>query len=382
MMAKQIADIKKRNTNFGVTKLEVKAFTIPTASPESDGTIKWDSTSMILVKVFAAGKIGIGYTYADVSICKLISAVLAKEILNANCLDIPRLHHSMYHAVRNLGQSGLVMMALSAVDNALWDLKAKILDLPLCNLFGKAKDKMLLYGSGGFTSYTEKQTNLQFREWAKEGIIHFKMKVGREPDHDEERVRAARTGIGAEAALFVDANGAYSVKQAQHFGEIFSQYDVSWYEEPVRSDNHEGLHFLKEHLPAKINLAAGEYGYGLAYYEKMLSAQTVDVMQADATRCGGLTNFLKIGALCESFQIPFSAHCAPLQHLHAALSLPGFYIAEYFFDHERIEKMFFDNYPVVKDGFMCPDDSRPGLGVDFKYADAKKYLVEETTVTG
>ena len=232
---------------------------------------------------------------------------------------------------------------------------------------------MLLYGSGGFTSYTDKQTAQQFENWASQGIAYFKMKVGREPDKDVHRVKAARKAIGDDAKLFVDANGAYSVKQALEKAKQFSEYNVSWFEEPVTSDNLEGLHFIKQHAPAIVNIAAGEYGYNLPYFQNMLHADAVDILQADATRCGGITTFLKAGALCESQYIPFSSHCAPAMHLHAALASPSFYISEYFYDHERIENMLFDGVAQPKNGCLYADMSKPGFGIEFKHKDAEKY---------
>ncbi len=360
---------------ISINKVDARAYTIPTQTPESDGTIKWSSTTLVLVTLHAGDKEGIGYSYTHLSMVSVIKNVLAEVILQQNCFDISLLNQGMIAAVRNLGASGLAMMAVSAVDNALWDLKAKILDLPLVKLLGMNESKMLLYGSGGFTSYTEKQTADQFEVWAKMGITNFKMKVGRNPLQDEERVKAARNVIGRDANLFVDANGAFHAKEAVTYGSIFSKYNVSWYEEPVTSDNLSGLHFVREHSPSPVRIAAGEYGFSLPYFHSMLSAGAVDILQADATRCGGISNFLKVGAMAAAEYIPFSSHCAPLQHLHAALATPGFYIAEYFFDHERIENMLFETSHKVKEGCMHPDLSRSGIGATFKYEAAKKYEV-------
>ena len=358
-----------------IKDIKVNAYKIPTEAPESDGTIKWNSTTLVLVEINGGDKVGIGYTYANVAAATVIHSSLKKIVEKSNCLDIPSLSQKMIAAIRNDGQCGIAMMAVSAVDNALWDLKAKIFDVPLCNLLGKANNKILLYGSGGFTSYSHAQTQKQFEHWASQGITHFKMKVGREPGKDVERVKAARKAIGDDAKLFVDANGAYTMKQALEKANQFAEYNVIWFEEPLTSDNLPGLYYMKEHAPAGMNIAAGEYGYNLSYFKTMLAAGAVDVLQADATRCGGITNFLKAGALSEAGYIPFSSHCAPTQHLHAALSLPSFYISEYFFDHERIENMLFDGVPPPVEGYLTPGLSRPGIGIEFKHKDAEKYKV-------
>jgi len=105
----------------------------------------------------------------------------------------------------------------------------------------------------------------------------------------------------------------------------------------------------------------------------MLAAGSVDVLQADATRCGGITGFLKAGYLAEAHQLPFSSHCAPALHLHPTLCLPSFFISEYFHDHVRIEQMLFDGVSPPQNGTLKPDLTRPGLGIEFKHQDAEKF---------
>lgn len=355
-----------------VKSLTVSAYTVPTDGPESDGTLTWDSTTMVLVELEAGGKTGLGYTYADASVAVLIDKTLRKVVEGEDALQIPAIWQKMVQSIRNNGNSGLTHMAIGAVDVALWDLKAKLLNLPLASLLGMAKSDMLVYGSGGFTSYSVARLQKQLGGWAEEGIGFVKMKIGREPEQDVARAKAAKEAIG-EGTLFVDANGAYSAKQAIALAHEFDALGVTWFEEPVSSDDLAGLRFIREHAPRAMNIAAGEYGFNLTYFERMLDAGAVDVLQADATRCGGITGFLQAGAVCQAHHLPFSSHCAPALHLHPALALPNFHIAEYFYDHVRIEKMFFDGVPEPKNGKLAPDLSRPGLGLDFKRKDAVKY---------
>jgi L-alanine-DL-glutamate epimerase-like enolase superfamily enzyme len=354
-------------------RLKVSAYTIPTSSPESDGTIEWDSTTLILVTITAGNQAGIGYTYASIATAVVIEKMLQPLIIDKNVMDIPSIHANMIHAVRNQGNCGIAMMAVSALDNALWDLKAKLLELPLSKLIGSVKDKMLLYGSGGFTSYSKEQLQDQFSHWTEEGMKYVKMKIGRDVKQDVERVKQARQAIGDDVDLFVDANGAYTIKQAIEKASQFADSKISWFEEPVTSDNLDGLRFIREQVQPLVNVTAGEYGYNLPYFKRMLEAKAVDILQADATRCGGITDFLKAGHLAEAYEIPFSSHCAPMLHLAAALALPSFFIAEYFHDHARIESMLFDGFAYPKNGYMKPDLRAPGLGFEFKYEDAEKY---------
>ncbi len=355
-----------------IKKLHVFAYKIPTDAPEADGTAEWNSTTLILVDIEAGGKTGIGYSYANEAIAFFIEKTLKDLVIGKNAFDIPGINLLLTKQIRNSGTCGITMMAISAIDNALWDLKAKLLDVSLCQLLGKVKDEMLIYGSGGFTSYNKQQLQNQFSGWAQEGIHYMKMKIGTHPEKDVQRVQEAREAIG-DAHLMVDANGAYSAKQALEKAKQFGEYGVMWFEEPVSSDNLEGLHFIRKHAPAQMNIAAGEYGYNVPYFEAMLHADAVDVLQADATRCGGISNFLKAGFLAEAHQLPFSSHCAPALHLHAALALPSFFISEYFHDHVRIEKMLFDGVPLPVNGVIKPDETRPGFGFDFRFQDAEKF---------
>src|SRR6185295_7261086 len=133
-------------------------------------------------------------------------------------------------SVRNLGRPGICSMAISAVDTALWDLKAKLLGLPLVRLFGQMREAMPIYGSGGFTSYSNDELQKQLGNWAGQGISRLKMKIGRDAKADVERVTLAREAIGPDTELFVDANGAYTCKQALEQAHIFSEQSVSWFE--------------------------------------------------------------------------------------------------------------------------------------------------------
>jgi L-alanine-DL-glutamate epimerase-like enolase superfamily enzyme len=356
-----------------IKELRVSVYVIPTDYPESDGTLMWESTTLILVEIQAADRIGMGYTYADASVADLIDITLREVIIGADCLNIPALDQMMRTALRNNGENGLAAMGMSAVDSALWDLKGKLLEVPVASLLGTVRKGIPVYGSGGFTSYPIRRLQMQLSDWVEQGINEVKMKVGREPEKDVGRVKMAREAIGKSATLYVDANGAYEVKQALQKADQFSELGVKWFEEPVSSDNLQGLRFIRERAPVEMDIAAGEYGSNIDYFFKMLGASAVDILQADATRCGGISGFLHTGYLCEANKLRYSSHCAPALHVHAAVSLESFHIAEYFYDHVRIEKIFFDGIPAPIGGVLYPDLDRPGLGLELKRPDVEKY---------
>jgi L-alanine-DL-glutamate epimerase-like enolase superfamily enzyme len=199
------------------------------------------------------------------------------------------------------------------------------------------------------------------------------MKVGRVPADDDGRVKYAREAIGDQAELFVDANGAYSARQAIAHAEAFADARVTWFEEPVSSDDLEGLRFVRELAPVAMDITAGEYGYDLYYFRRMLEAGAVDVLQADATRCAGITGFLQVGALCDAYNVALSSHTASALHVHPCCAVARVRHLEHFHDHERIERILFDGVPELVNGSLQPDLSRPGFGIELKRADASRY---------
>ncbi|HET9112191.1 MAG TPA: enolase C-terminal domain-like protein [Ktedonobacterales bacterium] len=358
-----------------IEKLEVAAYTIPTDAPESDGTYAWKATTLVTVHVTAGGHVGFGYSYADTATATLIHDMLASVATGRDAMDVPGAWLAMVEAIRNLGRPGISSMAIAAVDTALWDLKARLLDLPLCLLLGRVRDEVPIYGSGGFTSYSIERLQEQLGGWARQGIPRVKMKIGTHPEDDVPRVRAAREAIGPDTKLYVDANGAYSRVQALAQAERFAELGVVWFEEPVSSDDLEGLRFIRDRAPADMTIAAGEYGYDQWYFRRMLDAGAVDTLQADATRCAGFTGFLRAATLADAQGVPLSAHCAPALHLHVCTTIQHLSPIEYFHDHVRIGSMLFDGMPQPQGGALRPDLSRPGIGLELKQADAQRYAV-------
>ncbi len=356
-----------------ITRVAASAFTVPTEAPESDGTLEWDSTTIVIVEVQAGSVTGLGYTYADRSTATLIDTRLASVVSGLDAMAVSATWQAMVRSIRNLGRPGIASMAIAAVDVALWDVKARLLQVPLAALLGAGREVIPVYGSGGFTSYSIDELQRQFAGWAARGITRMKMKVGRNPGDDRARVKAARAAIGDHLELFVDANGAYSRKQALAQAEVFACSGVTWFEEPVSSDDLEGLRLLRNRAPAGMDIAAGEYGYDLPCFRRLIEAGAVDVLQADATRCAGITGFLQAGALCAASGLPLSAHTAPSLHAHPCCALGPARHVEYFHDHARIERMFFDGALEPAGGLLRPDRSRPGLGLELKRADVTRY---------
>lgn len=363
----------------GVTKVDVAAYTVPTDAPEGDGTLRWDSTTLTVCEIHAAGQVGLGFSYGNRAAAVVAQNLAEKCLLRKSAFEIPSLHRCMLAQVRNDGSRGIAAMAISALDIALWDLKAKLLGIAVVDLLGATYTSVLAYGSGGFTTYNDRQLTDQLSGWVTDGLKNVKMKIGAEPGADLARIRTAREVIGPSVNLFVDANGAFGARQAIGFAEKFADFGVSWFEEPVSSDDLAGLRRVRNSAPDTMEIAAGEYGYDALYFRRMIEAESVDVIQLDATRCRGFTGFLKGAAVASSFGCPISAHCAPSLHMHISCAVSPFRHIEYFHDHARIEAMLFDGFIPPRNGELRPDRSRAGIGLIFKHRDAERFLVWRST---
>jgi len=354
--------------------IDARAYRVPTPTPEADGTLAWDATTLVVVHVDAGPVRGLGWTYADASCVPLIEGKLAGEVIGAPLSDVPAAWTAMQRAVRNLGRPGLVSCALSAVDVALWDAAARWLDLPVSRLLGRVHESVEVYGSGGFTTLDDDALTAQLGDWVHRlGIPRVKIKIGeswgRAIDRDLDRVALARKAVGDDAALYVDANGAYSIGQAARILEPLRHAGVTWFEEPVSSDDLDGLARLRS--PGGPDIAAGEYGYDLPYFARMLPA--VDCLQVDVTRCGGYTEWRRAAALAAAVNRDVSAHCAPNLSAHAGVATPNFRHIEWFADHDRIESLLFDGCLDPAGGTVTPSTSAPGHGMAFRSDAATEY---------
>lgn len=356
-----------------VAKVTAAAYRIPTDEPEADGTLDWDATTVVVVTVSTAdpgAPVGVGWTYAPAATAAVVCDVLADEVVGQQVWDVPRIWTAMARRVRNAGRPGVAGTAISAVDVALWDLKARLLDLPLAVLFGRLRDEVPVYGSGGFTTYDDDRLRRQVEGWLADGITQVKIKIGEDAGSAESRdVRRAalvRRLVGDQVGVFVDANGAYGVAQARRVGRRLDELGVSWFEEPVTSDDLSGLRRVRDAVEADVT--AGEYGYDLGYFAGMLGAGAVDCLQIDATRCGGYTEWLRVAAVAAAHHTDVSAHCAPLLHLPVAAGTPRLRHLEWFHDHVRIEGRLLGGPVPVHDGVLRLPEG-PGHGFELR-ADA------------
>jgi L-alanine-DL-glutamate epimerase-like enolase superfamily enzyme len=361
-----------------VDAVTASVYEIPTDQPEADGTLAWSKTTLVVANVTAGGQAGLGYTYATGACKPLIEGELAAAIAGHSILDTGAAWQSMVRAVRNIGRPGLVSYAISAVDAALWDLKATFLGVSVSKLLGATRDAVPIYGSGGFTTYQEQAARAQLEHWTGDlRIPRVKIKIGEswgtDPARDLARIAFARHVIGPDVELYVDANGGYRRKQAIRIAHAMADYDVTWFEEPVSSDDLDGLREVRDQVAPDVT--AGEYGYDLVYFARMVDAEAVDCLQIDVTRCGGITEWQRAAAVAAARNLDVSGHCAPALHAQVAAAVPNLRHLEYFHDHARIEQMLFDGALDPAGGALHPDPARPGLGLTLKDADAAPFRV-------
>jgi L-alanine-DL-glutamate epimerase-like enolase superfamily enzyme len=349
-----------------VDDVTAEVYEVPLDEPESDGTLTWDRTTVIVARPSAGGVRGLGFTYGAAACAQVVHDELAPAVRGCDAVAPATAWWQMARAVRNVGRPGLVSMAMAAVDIGLWDLRARLLGVPLCTAIGAVRDEVPIYGSGGFTSMPVDRLQAQLAGWVDEGTPRVKMKVGtswgrRERD-DLARAAAAREAIGPGTELFVDANGGYARQQAARLAAAYVDLGVSWFEEPVSSDDLVGLAEIRRATPCEV--AAGEYGWGLSYFERMTGAGAVDVLQVDVSRCGGITEWLRVAALAAARGLEVSGHCAPSLHLHPACCTPNLRHLEHFADHVRADHLLFDGVVDPVDGTLAPALDRPGIGLE------------------
>ncbi|BBX08218.1 enolase C-terminal domain-like protein [Mycolicibacterium aichiense] len=346
-----------------IERVTVSTYRFPAPHPESDGTLTWDATTAVAAEVHAGNVEGLGWTYSGTAAAAVIVDNLTPAIRGRDTFDIEGAWSAMHRACRNLGTKGLVMQAISAVDIALWDLKARLLAVPVTTLFGQVRDRVPIYGSGGFTSSTDTEIAQDVAAWRAAGCRSMKIKIGKafgsDVEWDVRRAALLREIAGPDIELMVDANGAYTCGQAKRVGEELADLGLRWFEEPVSSDDKAGLADLRGAVTADV--AAGEYISDT--YDAQALAPVVSCLQLDATRCGGYTGFLRGCAIAAAHNLDVSGHCAPSLHAPVAAAVPRVRHVEWFTDHVRLEPLLVDGAPTVSGGTLEVTSRRPGHGM-------------------
>jgi L-alanine-DL-glutamate epimerase-like enolase superfamily enzyme len=362
-----------------IDAVSTATYEFPTPEPEADGTLTWSATTAVTVTLHAGDRTGLGWTYSSPAAASVVEHHLAGVVQGYDAFDIPGGWQAMRRACRNLGTKGLVMQAISAVDMAWWDLKARLLDTSLVRLFGQGRRDVPIYGSGGFTTYNDRQLAEQVDWWHGVGATAMKIKIGQDRGgnvpRDLARVARLRRLAGDGVALMVDANGGYTGAQARRVGAELDALGVIWFEEPVSSDDLTGLGVVRNAV--RCDVAAGEYAAD--DYDAQALVPVVDCLQLDVTRCGGFTGWLSAAAVAQAHNLDVSGHCAPSLHAQVAAAAPNLRHVEWFVDHARLEPQLVEGAPIVRDGALHVDADRPGHGMSLSArADAHRTSYHRT----
>jgi L-alanine-DL-glutamate epimerase-like enolase superfamily enzyme len=347
--------------------------TIPTPLPGDAGR------AGLFVHVHTdAGITGLGIGTPHPAVRAVVESSLKPILLGEEPFAIERLWEAMFWRVRGYGRKGVAFCALSAVDIALWDLKAKALGLPLYRLLGTYTDRVPIYGSGGWTDFSEAELVAEQTGYIERlGVRSVKMKVAKDfgtaEREDLRRLAAVRKAVGDEIEILVDANNGYYAKQAIAMSKAFEDYNVRWFEEPVLADDIDGLAAVAR--ATTIPVATGEHEYTKYGFKDLIARGGADIVQPDIGRVGGVTEWLKAAQLAAAFNLPVAPHAFQVVSLHVACATPNLRIVEYLGVSEEADLLWYTDFPRPVDGWWSPDPDRPGLGLELDPHAVERYRV-------
>ncbi|HEV8634364.1 MAG TPA: mandelate racemase/muconate lactonizing enzyme family protein [Chloroflexota bacterium] len=366
-----------------ITCITTEEFRWPRRVPIRNGKHVYTHAGLGLVKIETDdGVTGIGLGGTGL-VGQATVEQLKKELIGEDPIDVERLWHKMW-VPKLIGRRGLTTRAISAIDIGLWDIRAKKAGLPLYKLLGGYRDRVPTYIAGG---YYEEGKGL--RELAQEmeqnvemGARAVKMKVGGAPmREDVERVRVAREAVGPDVKLMVDANCAYRYYEAIQLARQIERYDVFWFEEPVAPDDYEG-HRKLAHMTS-IPIATGENEYTRYGFRDLIRAEAAAILNADAKVLGGVTEFMKVAALAQAYDLDIAPHGSQDIHVHLVAAISNGLILEYYRD--SVDPMHGEVYHhtlrLNEDGTVSPPDV-PGIGADPNYEALEPYRVRKGEAGG
>ena len=351
-----------------IRAVDVYLVSMPVGGGLTDATRKVEDIGFLLVKLTTQqGREGIGVTYHEVggeATRELIVRNMAPRLLGRDLLQTEALWWEFFHYLRGVGRKGLMYCALSAIDNALWDLKGKIFDVPLYRLLGGNKTSVPVYASGGWTSYDDDRLVEEMCQSAKRGYKALKFKVGVEGgqniNRDVVRVRKVREAIGPDLKILVDANNCFEAATAVQLANRIREYDITLFEEPVFADDIPGLSRFRR--GTDIPLATGEHEYTKFGVRDLLLNEAADIVQADGARAGGYTEMLKIAALTQTWNVKFAPHAMEHTHLHLMAAIPNGFMLERLLMFEDLTHQVFKNAALPQNGMMAVPEM-PGMGL-------------------
>ncbi len=364
-----------------IQDIKTTVLSVPHLPGFQDATIRHivQGRSQCFVHVYTdRGLVGLGLGGGTTAAREVIERTLKPILLGQNALHIEKLWDEMFWAIRGVGRKGLAFSALSAVDIALWDLKAKYYETPLYQLLGPYTESVPVYGSGGWTHFSLDELVAEQCGYVERGMRAVKMKVGKDFGHSERedvaRLAAVREAVGPDVQIFIDANNGYYAKQAIRLARVFEEYDVGWFEEPVLADDIDGLAAVAKAID--IPVATGEHEYTKYGFRDLIVRGGADIVQPDVGRVGGISEWMKVAHLAHAFNLPVAPHAYQLVHLHLACATPNLKIVECLGTVEAADRIFYTSFDEPRNGVWSPDPHKHGLGLELDPSAVKHYAVD------
>jgi D-arabinonate dehydratase len=359
-----------------IVNITTESYSWPRVKPITNGKHTYTHSGLGLVKIETdEGITGVGMGSTG-GVAGATIERFKPELIGEDPIDVERLWHKMW-IPKLIGRRGLTTRAISAIDIGLWDLRAKVASMPLYKMLGGFRDRMPTYIAGGY--YEEGKGLVELTQemagYVEMGARAVKMKIGAIPiREDVERVKAVRQAIGPDVKLLLDANCAYRSYQAIQFAKRVEEFDPFWFEEPVAPDDYDG--FRKLAAQTTIPIATGENEYTRYGFRDLIATQAVPILNADAKVLGGVTEFAKVAALAQAYDLDIAPHGAQEVHIHLVAAIANGLILEFYptrFERMR-EKIYRHPLQLNDDGTVSPPDL-PGLGVELDYSALEPYRV-------
>lgn len=340
---------------------------LPGDEPLADGPTSPGTRDIVVMKIFTTdGTEGVGVTFFGAALTGALKCAiddLGALIVGDDPRLVERINDKLKAAAGSCGPGGIYTLAVSAIDTALWDIRAKSLGLPVAKLLGGFRDKVPAYASGALMRhFTLKQVEASAVKLVERGWKSMKTQLAlpghTSPEIEVDRIRVIRKAIGPDIQLMCDINQRWNVYQAIDIGSRVEEFNLHWLEDVTTCDDYDGLARVTHKL--KTPVAGGEYVYGIAPFRQMLEARSVDIVMIDLVRVGGITQWVKAAGMAEAFNMPVVSHLIPEVHVHLIAAIPNGEIVEYM----PWTRNLFDNPPVpVKSEMTVPNV--PGLGLKF-----------------
>lgn len=361
-----------------ITNVTMECYRWPRPKPIRNGKYTYTHGGLSVVKIETdegVTGIGLGGASAETAVQTLVGLTegFKPALIGEDPLDVERIWTNMWQP-KLVGRRGLSTRVISAIDIGLWDLKGKICKLPVYKLLGGFTNKIPTYIAGGY--YQEgkglKELAQEMEQNVAMGARAVKMKIGGAPiNEDVERVRVAREAVGPNVKLMVDANNAYRYYEAIEIARKMEKYDIYWFEEPVAPDDYRGHAMIA--AATSIPVATGENEYTKYGFRDLIEHKSAAILNPDAQVMGGVTEFMKVAALAQAYDLPIAPHGNQDVHVHLVSAIPNGLIVEYYRD--SVDHMWgktFKNQLTLKDGFLIPPD-RPGFGIELNEEALKPY---------